>query len=152
MNISLLWAMWQHIMYLCVCRFQCREVCGPIYQSITHHFVSHQIPTVIWTSVLPAYKRIHWLQYTIGLTATVLQPHASFISAAFVQYLMCYAYVHVRTHYKLEMSYGICQQGGGHDFNWMRPLQRNSVYVVKGYLIYLSITMNYEHFHLTTIM
>ena len=27
-----------------------------------------------------------------------------------------------------------------------------NVYVVKGYLIYLSITMNYEHFHLTTIM
>jgi len=29
MNISLLWAMWQHIMYC----FQCREVCGLVIAS-----------------------------------------------------------------------------------------------------------------------
>ena len=28
MSIPLLWVMWQHIMYLCVRCFQCRELCG----------------------------------------------------------------------------------------------------------------------------
>jgi len=28
MNIPLLLVLWQHIMYLCVHCFQCREVCG----------------------------------------------------------------------------------------------------------------------------
>jgi len=30
-------------------------------------------------------------------------------------------------HYKLELSYRMCQQGGGHDFSWMQPPQRNSM-------------------------
>jgi len=28
MNIPLLWVLWQHIIYLCVRCFWCREVCG----------------------------------------------------------------------------------------------------------------------------
>jgi len=37
-------------------------------------------------------------------------------------------------------------------FTRCNPAKKLAVYVVKGYLIYFSITMNYEHFHLTTIM
>jgi hypothetical protein len=89
-------------------RRQCGEKFGTnfswadlkVYDSPRHD--SYHTSTVIWTLVLPACTRCTSLSTPLVLMATVLQHYASFIPAAVVHYLMCYASAHVRSHYKIR--------------------------------------------------